>query len=77
MWSLGCILGEMLLGRPLFPGTSTLHQLELILRAIPPPTEAGEPAVGPWDAGGGPPWPAVPAFCCPHMLSQWACWWSG
>ncbi|XP_060053935.1 mitogen-activated protein kinase 15 isoform X3 [Erinaceus europaeus] len=39
MWSLGCILGEMLRGRPLFPGTSTLHQLELILDTIPPPSE--------------------------------------
>ena len=42
MWSLGCILGEMLQGRPLFPGTSTLHQLELILEAIPPPSKEGE-----------------------------------
>ena len=25
MWSLGCILGEILLGKPLFPGTSTLN----------------------------------------------------
>ncbi|XP_077022706.1 mitogen-activated protein kinase 15 isoform X2 [Tamandua tetradactyla] len=39
MWSLGCILGEMLRGTPLFPGTSTLHQLELILETIPPPSE--------------------------------------
>ncbi|XP_001370416.1 mitogen-activated protein kinase 15 isoform X1 [Monodelphis domestica] len=39
MWSLGCILGEMLLGRPLFPGTSTLNQLELILAAIPAPNK--------------------------------------
>ncbi|XP_042779889.1 mitogen-activated protein kinase 15 isoform X2 [Panthera leo] len=39
MWSLGCILGEMLRGRPLFPGTSTLHQLELILGTIPPPSK--------------------------------------
>uniref|UniRef100_A0A8C5ZBV4 Protein kinase domain-containing protein n=1 Tax=Marmota marmota marmota TaxID=9994 RepID=A0A8C5ZBV4_MARMA len=39
MWSLGCILGEMLRGQPLFPGTSTVHQLELILETIPPPTE--------------------------------------
>ncbi|XDB57309.1 PREDICTED: mitogen-activated protein kinase 15 isoform X2 [Capra hircus] len=39
MWSLGCILGEMLRGRPLFPGTSTLHQLELILEAILPPSK--------------------------------------
>ncbi|XP_049488760.1 mitogen-activated protein kinase 15 isoform X1 [Panthera uncia] len=39
MWSLGCVLGEMLRGRPLFPGTSTLHQLELILETIPPPSK--------------------------------------
>nr|XP_045000613.1 mitogen-activated protein kinase 15 isoform X2 [Jaculus jaculus] len=38
MWSLGCILGEMLRGQPLFPGTSTLHQLELILETISPPS---------------------------------------
>ncbi|XP_032982165.1 mitogen-activated protein kinase 15 isoform X1 [Rhinolophus ferrumequinum] len=46
MWSLGCILGEMLRGRPLFPGTSTLHQLELILNTIPPPSEEDVLAVG-------------------------------
>ncbi|XP_030897289.1 mitogen-activated protein kinase 15 isoform X5 [Leptonychotes weddellii] len=44
MWSLGCILGEMLRGRPLFPGTSTLHQLELILETIPPPSKEGSPS---------------------------------
>jgi len=31
MWSLGCILGEMLIGKPMFPGTSTLNQLDRIL----------------------------------------------
>lgn len=25
MWSVGCILGEMLIGRAIFPGTSTLN----------------------------------------------------
>uniref|UniRef100_A0A8C6W692 Mitogen-activated protein kinase 15 n=1 Tax=Nannospalax galili TaxID=1026970 RepID=A0A8C6W692_NANGA len=38
MWSLGCILGEMLRGQPLFPGTSTFHQLQLILETIPLPS---------------------------------------
>ncbi|KAF6100126.1 mitogen-activated protein kinase 15 [Phyllostomus discolor] len=46
LWSLGCILGEMLRGRPLFPGTSTLHQLELVLRAVPPPSEEDLLALG-------------------------------
>lgn len=41
MWSLGCILGEILLGQPLFPGTSTLNQLEKIMASIPPPSREG------------------------------------
>lgn len=39
MWSLGCILGEILLGQPLFPGSSTLNQLEKIMASIPPPSK--------------------------------------
>jgi len=31
MWSLGCILGELVTGRPIFPGTSTMNQLERII----------------------------------------------
>lgn len=42
MWSVGCILGEMLLGKPLFPGTSTINQIEKIMSAIPHPTPEGE-----------------------------------
>ncbi|XP_009893786.1 PREDICTED: mitogen-activated protein kinase 15 [Charadrius vociferus] len=38
MWSIGCILGEMLLGKPLFPGTSTVNQIEQILRVVPAPS---------------------------------------
>ena len=41
MWSCGCILGEMLLGKPLFPGSSTLNQIEKIMASIPPPTHEG------------------------------------
>lgn len=40
MWSIGCILGEMLLGTPIFPGTSTFNQLERILKYIPQPSKA-------------------------------------
>ncbi|XP_046497782.1 mitogen-activated protein kinase 15 isoform X5 [Equus quagga] len=54
MWSLGCILGEMLRGKPLFPGTSTLHQLELILETIPPPSKEGLCFPG-WRGQGAPP----------------------
>jgi mitogen-activated protein kinase 15 len=31
MWSVGTILGEMLGGAPMFPGKSTVHQLELVV----------------------------------------------
>lgn len=31
MWSCGCILGEILGGVPMFPGTSTMNQLDRIL----------------------------------------------
>ncbi|XP_056410480.1 mitogen-activated protein kinase 15-like [Hyla sarda] len=39
MWSIGCILAEMLLGKPLFPGTSTINQIERIMNVIPAPTQ--------------------------------------
>lgn len=38
MWSVGCILAEMLLGKPLFPGTSTINQIEQIMSVIPAPS---------------------------------------
>lgn len=41
MWSLGCIFGEMLLGKPLFPGSSTINQVERIMATLPPPTDEG------------------------------------
>jgi len=42
MWSLGCILGEMLVGKPLFPGSSTLNQLEHVVSAVERPTQQGQ-----------------------------------
>lgn len=41
LWSLGCILGEMLQGSPLFPGNSTLNQIERIMSAVPKPSKMG------------------------------------
>jgi len=38
IWSVGCILAELLTGRPLFPGRDYSHQLELILDVIGTPT---------------------------------------
>lgn len=31
IWSVGCILGELIGGKPLFPGTSTMNQLDRII----------------------------------------------
>ncbi len=38
MWSVGCILGELLGGRPMYPGTSTLNQLHRICESTGLPT---------------------------------------
>ena len=38
MWSVGCILAELILRKPLFPGTSTRNQLELITDILGSPT---------------------------------------
>jgi len=31
LWSVGCILGELVSGKPIFPGTSTMNQLECVV----------------------------------------------
>lgn len=38
LWSVGCILGEIINGKPLFPGSSTLNQLDKIIEATGQPT---------------------------------------
>eukprot|EP01025_Chloroclados_australasicus_P044937 TRINITY_DN4896_c0_g1_i3.p1 TRINITY_DN4896_c0_g1~~TRINITY_DN4896_c0_g1_i3.p1 ORF type:complete len:426 (-),score=45.41 TRINITY_DN4896_c0_g1_i3:5138-6415(-) len=40
MWSCGCILGELLVGRPIFPGTSTMNQLDRIIEVTGRPSLA-------------------------------------
>ena len=39
-WSLGCVLCELLLGFPIFPGESEPEQLGLIMEALGPPPRA-------------------------------------
>ncbi|CAD8149497.1 unnamed protein product [Paramecium octaurelia] len=39
MWSIGCILGELVIGKAIFPGTSTANQIERILELNGKPTE--------------------------------------
>ncbi|CDW96940.1 hypothetical protein [Sporisorium scitamineum] len=43
MWGIGCILAEMITGRPLFKGTSELNQLELIAKLCGSPNESNFP----------------------------------
>ncbi|KAK4748484.1 hypothetical protein SAY87_015070 [Trapa incisa] len=38
MWSAGCVLAELLLGRPLFPGESSVDQLVEIIKVLGTPT---------------------------------------
>jgi mitogen-activated protein kinase 15 len=38
MWSVGCILGELLCGKPMFPGTSTMNQLQRIMTVTGKPS---------------------------------------
>lgn len=38
LWSVGCILGELLSGKPIFPGTSTMNQLDRIMEVTGRPT---------------------------------------
>ena len=37
MWSIGCIVGEIIIGKPVFPGTSTLNQIERICALLGKP----------------------------------------
>lgn len=38
LWSVGCISGELLSGKPIFPGTSTMNQLERIMEVTGRPS---------------------------------------
>ena len=39
LWGIGCLIAEMLTGKPLFPGTSTMNQLERIIAGIGMPSD--------------------------------------
>lgn len=38
IWSIGCIFAEVLTGKPLFPGKSVAHQLDLITDLLGTPS---------------------------------------
>eukprot|EP01127_Copromyxa_protea_P006325 TRINITY_DN16139_c0_g1_i1.p1 TRINITY_DN16139_c0_g1~~TRINITY_DN16139_c0_g1_i1.p1 ORF type:complete len:390 (-),score=118.78 TRINITY_DN16139_c0_g1_i1:46-1176(-) len=39
IWSVGCILGELIGGKPLYPGTSTMNQLDRIIEVTGRPSQ--------------------------------------
>ncbi|NXT58826.1 CDK10 kinase, partial [Pluvianellus socialis] len=39
MWAMGCILAELLAHKPLLPGTSEIHQIDLIVQLLGTPNE--------------------------------------
>ena len=75
MWGIGCILAEMIIGRPLFKGTSEINQLELIAKLCGSPNEtsfpgwSSLPGVKDADPMGRPdPHPEVPGQ---HGFGEW------
>nr|XP_014340093.1 PREDICTED: cyclin-dependent kinase 18 [Latimeria chalumnae] len=45
MWGVGCILYEMVTGRPMFPGSTIKEELHLIFRLLGTPTEETWPGI--------------------------------
>ncbi|VTJ69030.1 Hypothetical predicted protein [Marmota monax] len=39
MWAVGCVLAELLAHKPLLPGTSEIHQIDLIVQLLGTPSE--------------------------------------
>lgn len=54
LWAVGCILGELLNGSPLFPGENDIEQLCCVLRILGTPSPQVWPVCrGPWWGGVG------------------------
>lgn len=45
LWSVGCIMAELVLREPIFRGKTELEQLDLIFRAVGSPTEESWPDI--------------------------------
>jgi len=45
MWSVGCILGELIGGKPMFPGTSTMNQLDRVVEVTGRPNATDVEAI--------------------------------
>lgn len=47
IWSFACVVAEMLIGKPLFPGQSPIDQLVEIIKVLGPPTQHELKAMNP------------------------------
>ncbi|XP_020202510.1 shaggy-related protein kinase eta [Cajanus cajan] len=47
IWSAGCVLAELLLGKPLFPGENAVDQLVEIIKVLGTPTQEEVPCMNP------------------------------
>ena len=45
IWAVGTVLGEMITGKPVFPGTSALNQIERIIELLNRPTKSDIEAI--------------------------------
>lgn len=46
IWSVGCIVGEMFVGKAIFPGNSTLNQIERVIELLGRPRPEDLEAIG-------------------------------
>ena len=82
MWSVGCILAEMLSGKVLFPGTGYHHQLALIFRALGSPSmedyqaiksDRAKAYIGGLPQQGATPWKSTIPEATDHSLDLLTC----
>jgi serine/threonine protein kinase len=60
MWSQGCVLAELLIGAPIFPGTSAVDQLVEVIKVLGSPTKEELMAMN----------PNYQEFKFPHIVPQ-------
>ena len=76
VWSAGCVLAELLLGQPIFPGDSGVDQLVEIIKVLGTPTRDQIREMNPnyqefkFPQIKAHPWTKVTAACCLYSLTD-------